>query len=152
MKRIRPFLPLFLLCSAVLIALPGCSGERTAKLSGKVTYNNKPVPGGQVVFANEDNTKVTEADIQPDGTYSSTQVPLGKVRVGVMPAHKGLAASIPKGVKSKMPPDKHPEEYEKKGGTEYVDIPEQFRDPSTSGINVTVDGSDKVFNIDIPKK
>src|SRR5262245_33681227 len=40
----------------VMLLLTGCSsGERTYQLSGAVTYDGKPVPGGHIIFEPDTN-------------------------------------------------------------------------------------------------
>jgi hypothetical protein len=139
---------LLLLCVA---ALGGC-GESFAELSGKVTLNDKPLPGGTVVFATEDGSKMEQVAIKPDGTYSSNKIPYGNLRVGVLPPAKSPGDAMPKNVK--LPPGipaDHPQAkiyLQAAGGS--VDIPPALRDPAKSNITVKVDGSQKTF--DIPLK
>ncbi len=81
MNRIR-VLAAWLILSALVLPLVGCSEpEKTAKVSGKVTYKEKPVPGGTVTFIN-DKGKIGSATIESNGTYSSSNVPYGHVKVG----------------------------------------------------------------------
>lgn len=66
--------------AALALALPavtllGC-GAPQAKVSGKVTFEGKPVPGGTLTFApipssDEDRTpgQPAKAEVQPDGSY-----------------------------------------------------------------------------------
>jgi hypothetical protein len=128
-----------------ILAVCGCTGgERYAKVSGKVTYNGKPLPGGTVIFANEDITKVERAPVRADGTYSSDKVPYGNLRVGVEPAAKSPTSMMPKGMK--LPPG-----APNAGPTEgqYVDIPKNLRDPAKSGRTVTIDSPEKTYDIDL---
>jgi hypothetical protein len=145
-RRLLVLLPFL---AVVTLAIPGCPGERTARVSGKVTYKDQPVTGGQVVFANEDNTKVERVPIDNEtGAYSSSHVPYGKLRVAVEPAGKPLGAFIPKD-KGKIPKDTPGSEaYSKSSGT-YVDIPGMYRSPETSRIEVTIDSPEKTFDISL---
>ena len=63
--------------------LSGCAGgnadnKLAAKVTGKVTYNGKPIPGGSLVFSpiggakNNKPGKAGQATIKPDGTYAVT--------------------------------------------------------------------------------
>jgi hypothetical protein len=133
--------------AALILAAAGC-GDPVAKVSGKVTYKDKSLPGGTVVFVTDDNKRLERVEIQSDGTYSSDKVPVGSLRVGVEPPPKSLKgmSMIPKG--SKMPTDM-PESLKKvyEEGSNYVDIPAKFRDPATSGISVTVERAGRTFDI-----
>ena len=84
--------------STLVLAVVGC-GEPRGSVSGKVTYKDKALAGGTVVFVSEDKKNQDRALIQPDGTYLAKNVPVGKVRVGVEPAPKGASANMPKGAK-----------------------------------------------------
>jgi hypothetical protein len=136
------------LCLPFLLFLTftGCSGEQYGKVSGKVTYKDKPVPGGTVIFANNDNTKVERVVIQPDGTYTSSKVPYGTLRVGVEPAAKSPATLMPKG--GMMPKGVDNPNYKKQEG-EYVDLPAMVRDPAKSNRTVNVAAPERTFDIDL---
>ena len=138
--------------AAMLVAMAGC-GDRRATVSGKVTFKDKSMPGGTVLFLSEDGTKSDSAEIKADGTYSSSNVPLGALRVAVLPVQKSAKDSMPKAAKGggKMPdvPTDAPKAYQQ-GSTAYVDIPMALRDPTTSNITVTVNAGMQTF--DIPLK
>jgi hypothetical protein len=146
MKRMRHasrFLPLWAL---VLCGVAGCSSGH-ATVSGKVTLNGNPVPGGQVVFQPEDRSKQPErAAIQPDGTYSCSTVTYGKNYIAVEPGAKSPKSMMPKG--AKFPKDQPVPDIYKDQKDTYVDIPQQFRDPFGSGYTLMVDGT-KTYNIDL---
>ena len=65
-------------------ALAGCSGEKRADVSGRVTYNGTPLnkPDGEIVFVGPGGAQ-TVAAIHPDGTYLAVGVPTGPNRVVV---------------------------------------------------------------------
>ena len=66
---------------AVLLALTGC-GDPTTEVSGKVTYQGKPVAYGTVVVLDAAGAPKSGA-IQPDGTYRVSGVRPGPVKVAV---------------------------------------------------------------------
>ena len=140
--------PLFLLALGLVVA-PGCGGgEKFASVSGTVKFKGKLMNGGQVVLANEDNTKVERATIQSDGTYTTSRVPYGALKVGVEPAPKMLI--MPKNAKPpKDASGEGAEAYARKSAGDYVDIPDQKRSPLTSNLVLTIDSSSKKFDIDI---
>jgi hypothetical protein len=146
---------LFLPVSAMLLcALGGCSGDGKATVSGKVTYQDKPVTSGTVVFVPEDKAKMGDrAPIKPDGTYSTSNLPLGKMKVGVEPGQKGAPAQMPKG--AKFGKDKQPGQYAPEAAASpagaYVDIPDKYRNPDTSGLTVDVNSSSKTYDIPLGK-
>jgi len=61
----------------------GC-GSKTATISGKVTYQGKPLPGGFVNFISEGPNATTKpSPIQKDGSYSVSGVPIGPAKITV---------------------------------------------------------------------
>jgi hypothetical protein len=150
MKHARALPRLFVLLPILFLASLGCGGEPAGKVSGKVTYKNQVVPGGEVIFSNENSSRIARATIQPDGTYSATRVPYGKVLVGVRPVPKGASALMPKGAKKPTLPEDAPVAgvYAQKGA-DFVDIPAALRDPFTSKIVVMIDSEEKTFDIDL---
>lgn len=90
-------------CLALLIGLSGCSGSQrpTAKVSGKVTHDGKPVEGGSVTFApiadGGEAGKPASGEIKSDGSYSlGTYAPgdgavIGRHRVMFSPPSGGAA-------------------------------------------------------------
>lgn len=150
----RQALLLLPLGAVLLCALQGCTSDRRATVSGKVTYLDKPLPGGTVVFVPEDKDKMGDrAPIQPDGTYTTSGVPFGKMKVAVEPGTKG-GTGMPKGAKmpsSDKDEKKLPLQYSKDQPDTYVDIPGRYRNPATSGLSVDVDSSSKTYDIPLTK-
>jgi hypothetical protein len=131
----------------LLAAIAGCS-EPHATVSGNVTYNDKALHAGTVIFVSEDGTKQDRAEIQPDGTYSMSAAPVGTLKVGVQPAPKGAASLMPKGAKRpKIPADDPLAKVYGNTGADYVDLPESLRNPQTSNITVKVEAPTTNFDI-----
>jgi hypothetical protein len=143
----KPPVRLVSVLSILLAVVAGCSEPRAA-LSGKVTYKDKALHAGTVIFLSEDGTKQDRAEIQPDGAYSSSTVPVGNLKVGVLPAPKGAKSMMPKGAKRpKIAEDDPLAKVYGNSGADYVDIPEPLRNPETSNITVKVDANTKTFDI-----
>jgi hypothetical protein len=71
-----------LLGTAMLaIAAFGCGAKKTT-VTGKVTYNGKPVVWGNVSFLASDGSSY-DGFINLDGTYSIPDVPPGQVKIGI---------------------------------------------------------------------
>src|SRR5262249_38974252 len=71
-------------------------GEKQGKpptASGKVPHKGQPVTGGMISFPQE-MKRGDRAKIQPDGTYKATNVPVGEVKVAILPE---LGRQIPAG-------------------------------------------------------
>jgi hypothetical protein len=95
-KRLFGSLALF---AALVFASTGCGGSKDtnkSEVTGKVTYNDKPV-AGQVVFVTSGGIE-TSAPIQPDGSYTIINPPTGTMQVYIKPMPGALAgAASPKG-------------------------------------------------------
>jgi hypothetical protein len=65
--------------SAVVTLAVGC-GPQTATVQGKVTVNGEPLKSGSVSFQSATGL-VVDAPIQPDGTYTAANVPVGTAKV-----------------------------------------------------------------------
>jgi len=142
----KPFVMNLIAIGALLLScflIVGCGGGGVTQLSGKVTLDDKALPGGMVVFVTEDGSKTEHVPIKPDGTYSSDKVPYGNLRVGVTPPPPSAASFMPKG----MPiHEGDPNAATLKGGAN-VKVPDKLQDPAKSGITVKADGSQKNFDV-----
>ncbi len=68
--------------AAVILTLAvGCSPQ-TANVQGKVTVNGEPLKAGSLQFKSASGTVVV-AQIQPDGTYSAVNVPVGTATIAI---------------------------------------------------------------------
>ncbi len=128
----------------LLVAAVGC-GKPKGSLSGKVTYNGQPVPGGRVLFQPAQGAQLA-ATISDTGTYSISGVPTGEYKVAVdntgLKERDKLMAG-PGGVKPPNLP-----EMPKVQGT-YVPLPPNASNPDQSGLKVTVKGGSQPFDIDV---
>ena len=85
--------PWWLLLPAVVMLFSagaaGCSGRRQsadhrAAVSGTVTYQGKPLRGGSITFISETQPEMrVTCMIQPDGSFSVADAPIGNVLVAV---------------------------------------------------------------------
>jgi hypothetical protein len=60
------------------LALSGC-GSKVGSVSGKVTYQGKPLSSGLVIFVDKDGKVSEPAGIQVDGSYTADNVPVGQM-------------------------------------------------------------------------
>ena len=153
-----------------ILVVTGCtrSNEQTAEVSGKVTYNGKPLPGGRVTFVTA-NGYAGHGTISPQGEYS-LQSPLGEVQIGVdntmlrsdpqweknknkgrlpiQQAKKGEAQEPP--TKSAKSPAANQRVTGKQGvvGT-YIHIPGRYADPTLSGLKFTVTAGSQTHDIEL---
>jgi len=143
----KHLLSALLLCSVVA----GC-GESKATVHGKVTFNDKPVTAGTVVFTTPDGKYTEHVQIKSDGTYSSATIPMKEVKVGVTPGPKPAALAMPKGAQMPTPSGGsggYAQSAYGQSASDYVDIPQAFN-PNTSGLTLKVDKPDVTY--DIPLK
>jgi hypothetical protein len=121
---------------ASFLLLAGCNGKGT--VSGKVTLNGQPLPGG-IVFV---TTEAPEAEafvaapsgrILADGSYTVLNVPRGKARVSVVTAPAFGSAMHPTAVKEPWGP--------------YVPIPEKYKDATKSPFTLEVKRGAQTFDI-----
>jgi hypothetical protein len=79
----KPHSAVPILLGIVLCCFTGC-GEKRVDISGKVTYNGKPLdkPSGLIIFV-PDKGDTTQADIGPGGEYRAVGVSAGHNRVVV---------------------------------------------------------------------
>lgn len=124
----------------LVVGVAGCGekGARLSPVSGKVTFQGKPVAKGMIRFSSPQAAIDILANLQSDGTYSvrmarGAGLPKGTYKVAIMPPQ----ASAPVGTMTLPPPPSCP------------DIPEKYRNPSTSGLTLTVKAGGSPFDIDM---
>ncbi len=122
---------LMLLC---LVGAGGCGSRAT--VSGKVTYQGRPVTYGAVIFVAGDGT-ARSAVIAPDGSYKIEGLSPGAVKIGV------ISPDPSKGRSAKRHHKLAPSQDGTAGspgtqGAAWFPLPAQFEAPSTSGLNCTV--------------
>jgi len=136
---------------ASLALLAGCTpADPRGKLTGTVTYRKQPLPGGFLIVTTEDGKKSERIELEENGAFSSSHVPIGKLRAAVEPAPKSMAELVPKGVKVNIPKDAPvPDNYKGGGKGKYVPIPEFYRDPDTSGLTFNMEPGEHTWNIEL---
>ncbi len=122
---------------ACSVAMAGCAGDgpETGHVEGRVTFQGKPVSGGQVRLVTSQGAAVGE--IQPDGTFTahwkrSPEVPVGDYRVAITPPQPpspdSADAALP-------PPDPR--------------FPNLYRRAATSSLAVTVASGRNMLDLDM---
>ena len=130
--------PVPFLLLAVTVFGCGKNGPELAPISGRVTFQGKAVSSGTVRLSNPSAGVDVLATLQPDGTYvvrmgNDKGLPKGTYAVAVVPPR----VDAPVGAMASPPIPKRP------------DIPERYRDPSSSGLTLVVESGENVFDIDM---
>ena len=137
-----PLVPLFrplLGISWLALCLLGCSGR--GDVTGKVTYQKKPLVFGSVLFEGSDRS-LRQGNIEKDGSYSVRGVAVGEAHVAVNSANpKGIMILPPKN------PNKKAEPYPDAPG--WFPIPNKYESPSTSGLTYTIKRGQNHIDIEL---
>src|SRR5207302_362988 len=135
---------------AALLVAAGC-GRSTGTVSGKVTFKNQPLKGGTVTFTPKDGPGFVIAQIQPDGSYTAENVPVGETAVTVE-TETVAPRKMPKGVintkgikNAEGEAVETPYSYERSGDN-YVKIPPGYSNPSKSGLQLTVTSGSQTYD------
>lgn len=134
--------PLIRIAAAVaILAAAGC-GTNTTDVSGKVTFQGKPVVYGTVVLIGSDGIPKSGA-IQPDGSYRVSGVAVGAAKVAVTSPRPPSGAQVPKKqgrdaedddkILPPPPPPAPPEVIKN-----WVTLPEKYGNPETSNLTATI--------------
>lgn len=133
------FVSYALLSVALLPLLTGCGNSADSSsgtVSGRVSYEGQPVQQGVVtLYSSELGVGISE-EIQADGQYATqTPIPIGNYVVTV------------------LPPEEPPPMEEDLVVTiaPVKDIPEKYRDPAKSGLNIDVSQGQNSFDIEMTK-
>ena len=134
-----------LAAASVLVVAAGCGGGvglpegETGTVSGKITFDGKPIPAGSLVtFANEKHGFIATGTVAADGTYSlqmrgGPDILAGAYRVAVTPP-------------TSAQPEMSQAEYDKmmtEGGKppepkKVSEIPKKYQAPEGSGLTYEV--------------
>jgi hypothetical protein len=144
-KTVWPPITLAFLCT---IVLPGC-GSETATVTGVVTFQGKPVPGGSVVFYCADK-QIVRGLIGTDGRYTIPNVPCGQATVTVqspsrLPAGMRIRQQLPPVQNGPTIPTAEGSDSSGKG----AGIPPRYALPDESGLVVVVPRGQLVFDIEL---
>jgi hypothetical protein len=149
----------------MLLMLPGCGkdGKNGSELSGKVTFNGATLAYGQVTVFDDKSEILATANII-EGEYKVSDLPSGTVTlvvqtIGPHGEAVGFEVYTPplKDVKP-LPPDikksktKELPETARKAIESLTPIPLKYTSPKQSGLTVTLDGTAKVYNIEMTGK
>ncbi len=128
----------------VVLAIGGCTGNSSdqATVTGRVLYDNEPLPSGTVTFLFADGTK-KGTSIGSDGSYRMTEIGPGPVRIGVLSKARvppGLQVPGAPGGNTGPPPEP------------VVQIPSAYNSPVDSGLSYEVHKGAQEHNIELSRK
>lgn len=122
----RPFAASVVVVACLVAGGCGVDGERGGVLHGRVTVAGKPLTGGSVyaVGGRGEREFATNAVVDADGRYEMTDVPVGVVRIAILPPPDDSADSLP--------------------------LPPSFLDTRTSGLQLEVQPGRQAYDVRIP--
>jgi len=129
------------------LTLAGCPSKNT--VSGTVSYKGKALPAGTIAFFGADN-KAVSAQINKDGTYTATGVPVGSVKVTVqVPPQQGSGG--PPQMQGGVPgqAEHAPPVGQESGPKEVVPIPPKYASPQTSDLQFDVHRGRNTIDIEL---
>jgi hypothetical protein len=124
----------------LLIVVVGC--QKHGDVSGRVTYQGKPLVFGTVQFEASDGS-LKQANINPDGTYSIQGVHIGEVKAAVNspnPKSSDLRAIVREGQEPPPPPKEYPG---------WFPIPPEYQDLSKPKLSYTIKGGRNTIDIEL---
>jgi hypothetical protein len=129
--------------------LAGCGGSSQSTVTGKVSYKGQPLKGGTVTIIPQSGG-IASTTIGEDGSYKIDKVPTGPAKVTVdtkslRPASKNQSF----GPYAKAPKDITTPGNQQGDPSRYVQIPDQYADPDSSDLTLTVKKGAQQFDIDL---
>jgi hypothetical protein len=149
--------------SFILISVSaGCGSPKTARISGKVLFQGRPLPGGLVTFyPMEGQSLPASAIIGEDGQYSLENAPVGSVKItvnnvalkngevppiGKSSARTAFTLASKEAIRAREGKDIPPPKNSKIAGT-YVPIPTSYANIKTTGLDYSVEGNSQDHDI-----
>lgn len=123
-----------------LLALIPIACQSRSNVSGKVTYNGKPVVFGTILFHGRDGLR--QGNIQPDGSYSVLNIAAGDVKVAVNSINPKNIDMHP-GKRPHLKPEPYPD------APGWFPIPKKYDNIATSELVFKIPGGDSVLDIDL---
>jgi hypothetical protein len=124
-----------------LLALAAVGCQSRGDVSGKVTYQDRPVVFGTVLIQGSDGN-ARQGNIERDGSYTVRGLAIGEARVAVnSPNPKGIVL-VPN-----KDPNKKQEPYPDAPG--WFAIPARYENQDTSGLTITVKGGSNTIDLEL---
>jgi hypothetical protein len=141
---------IFLVCAFFGLSLvSGGCGEKKGSISGKVTFDGKPLPAGRITFLSQESKHISKESIIVDGAYSISDFPAGPVIItgeSFPPPKGGEKSTMPKDLGLPPPGREKPKTPEGK----YVPIPPRYGNMEESGLTYTVLPGEQEHDVPLP--
>jgi hypothetical protein len=152
MYRSKYPIVVLLLCAGIIV-FTGCGDKRppTARVSGRVTYQGRPVPEGKIIFIPEQGRPAI-GELGPDGQYelktfiAGDGALVGKHRVTIE-ARRVSGGAKPKTIEEELhggggasPPTNFSIQWL---------VPEKYANPDTSPLTAEIKSGENVLNFDL---
>lgn len=129
------------LLAVSLACAAGCNSDPgKGTISGKITVNGKPLPGGMITFLPEGGKRDPFSAAIVNGEYSVPDVTAGPAKAYIT-SHQGEEPPpIGKGDITPVP---------RPGRKGKAEVPAKYGNPDTSGLALTVQKGDNTFDADL---
>lgn len=142
---------LFLMLAVTLpLGLSGCgsSGGPSAKVTGKVTYQNGPVPKGYVILEDADG-EMKRGQLMKDGTFTIPKVAFGSAKVAIQVSEASLASHSGGGGKAPGADAGSRESQSSDKDVKPVAVPPKYKSTGSSGLSYTITDDPSSWELDI---
>lgn len=143
----------------------GCSTSNTlapARVSGKISYNGKPLKAGSLKFHTAQGTAY-DGQISPDGTYTAQDLPIGETIITVETESINPDRSVLGTGKKSADADRRMKSMGSmtqtapggggasgpKASDNYLKIPEKYNNPKTSPLSIVLEKGRQVHNFEL---
>jgi hypothetical protein len=139
----------------LFLAASGCAAKGT--ITGRVTYDGKPLTGGSVIFLDSAD-RAHPGPIDSQGNYRIENVPVGEVKIALnvteglpaMPGGGGRGAMRWGPPGGQAPAGLNVGTGEAKSGPKKALVSERFKSPEQSGLRYMVISGPQTHNLDLP--
>jgi hypothetical protein len=140
---------LLLIVSGWILLLTGCGPQGPdlgpfGLVSGRVTYEGKPIALGMITFNSPQTGHVATADLEPDGSYTMRL----NDRDGLPLGHYNICVRPPLTVQHETDPSKV-RRNNLYAPTISKDIPMKYRFENSSGLEATVQEDENLFDFNL---
>jgi len=133
------------------LLLTGCP-RATGTLTGKVTYQGKPLKAAAISFISTDSGRSYAAGLKEDETYYIPDMQAGQYKVCVDTAYlKGSPGATPMpGLGGQSPASKSPAAAQQAANSKkYLYIPDKYADPDKTDLTYTFKGGSENWDIEL---